>query len=48
MTYCLVVSRLVFLKFSSFSSVPNDLDDWTSYIAAIDEILQAANPRVVP
>ncbi|KAJ3875250.1 fungal-specific transcription factor domain-containing protein [Lentinula edodes] len=28
--------------------VPNDLDDWTSYIAAIDEILQAANPRVVP
>ncbi|KAJ3852882.1 fungal-specific transcription factor domain-containing protein [Lentinula lateritia] len=30
------------------NSVPNDLDDWASYIAAIDEILQAANPRVVP
>ncbi|KAJ3749683.1 fungal-specific transcription factor domain-containing protein [Lentinula detonsa] len=28
------------------SSVANDLDDWASYIATIDEILQATNTRV--
>ncbi|KAJ4490959.1 fungal-specific transcription factor domain-containing protein [Lentinula aciculospora] len=30
----------------SNSSTLNDLDDWASYMATIDEVLQAANPRM--
>ncbi|KAJ3792218.1 hypothetical protein GGU11DRAFT_862762 [Lentinula aff. detonsa] len=44
--HSIVPSQSIGEELPSCNSVANDLDDWASYIATIDEILQAMNTRV--